>query len=63
MENTKLICEYCKKTLIPFKTRKDWINRKYHLKCWQEKFDEFVRQEAMANFLKEQSNSNVECMK
>jgi hypothetical protein len=52
MKIEKIICAYCDKKLIPFKTTSDWISRKYHKVCWQKKYDDFIRQEQMAFFLK-----------
>jgi hypothetical protein len=56
MEEEKVICSYCNKKLIPFKKRTDWIARKYHMKCWQQRFDDFIREEAMAQYLKDHPN-------
>ena len=49
----KIICSYCNKKLVPFKTRTNWINRKMHLKCWKDKLDDFIRNEQMAQYLKD----------
>ena len=49
----KIICSYCNKKLIPFKKRSDWIGRKFHFSCWQERYNDFVRNEQMAQYLKD----------
>jgi len=46
----KIICSYCNKKIIPFKARNDWITRKYHLKCWQMRFDDFIREEMQEQY-------------
>ena len=44
-EPTRRECERCNKVIIKFSKTTDWISRKYHKTCWQEKVAEFARQE------------------
>jgi len=41
----KLVCKYCNKELIPLTTRNDRLNRRYHPRCFQLVFNQFVEDE------------------
>lgn len=48
----KVVCCRCHKAIREFAARKDWQNRKLHLKCWKEQEDEKRCQSMLENFLK-----------